>query len=483
MKTISDLGKAVLLPCFTLIVYGILHNIIYEKFAPWLWGYLELSEGKWLDIACSLVCIILLILGWKSKKSVYSATHIGIFLSLVLLLALCWKDCQLVSLSFLKLFNTYPIWTVLLCCFSVGLLSHHLIDCFRQQPQKDDFVDDSVLVFHDLPIEEIKKDELAFDIIAKRIATSIIHFNGEKSLSIGITGVWGSGKTTMLNFIKECLSEDTDIILLDFSPRHSVSIQDIQKDFLYDLGNKLAKYHSGAHRLTEKYLRAIGGLPDGMWGAKVLGIIGQQDVSSIRQKISGIIREINKKIVVFIDDFDRLTGDEIQEVLKIIDKNAAFSRTFFITAYDKTYSNSIISKYLGDQSAQRNYTDEYFNIEINVPVRYPSRYNKVLREYIYVLSDERIINSSHEEIDNALARVYRFIPRYLATIRDIKRYVNLLSINLPLVENDVLLDDFLLVTLIHYRFPEEYKKLARHEFVSLRNDNSSYGKKIYVSIR
>lgn len=466
-------------PIVTTIIYGILHDVIYEKLTPWIWGFLNIYEGLWLDTTISIAVIVCIVIGWSHKRNKYSDDHIGIFITALLLVSLFWFESQ-EPYVYLNVFNKYPIWPLLLGSYLVGLVLHHVYDLFpKKKADKEEVQLDKILLFQDLPVTQIDEDELAFKDQAKRIASSIIQFKGDKSFSIGITGVWGSGKTSLLSFVKHYLGGFNNFIIIDFFPRQSATIQDIQKDFLYELGRKLALYHSGAHRVTEKYMHALGTMPDSMWVARLFGTLGVQDVTEKRTAISKIIKEIKKKIVVFIDDFDRLTGEEIQEVLKLIDKNAAFSNTFFITAYDKVHTNEVIASYLGESGKGRDYTDKYFNLEVAVPVRYNSRYIKLLRQYLYSLNDKGIIESSHNTIDTALPRLYPFISKYLSTVRDIKRYVNLISVKLPIVERDVLLDDFLLTTLISYRYPNEYVRLARHEWISVKG-NIGEDKKTYT---
>ena len=54
--------------------------------------------------------------------------------------------------------------------------------------------------------------------------------------------------------------------------------------------------------------------------------------------------KLGKRLIVFVDDFDRLTDVEIIEVLKLIDKNAAFRNTIFITAYDERAVSNALRK-------------------------------------------------------------------------------------------------------------------------------------------
>ena len=54
-----------------------------------------------------------------------------------------------------------------------------------------------------------------------------------------------------------------------------------------------------------------------------------------KDKINTAIKRLPKRIIVIIEDFDRLLANEIIEVFKLIDGNASFTNLIFITAYDK----------------------------------------------------------------------------------------------------------------------------------------------------
>lgn len=458
-------GKIIFWPIGVLILYGVLKNVLYENWLPRLWTFLNISEGTWLDISVSLLAIANLLFGWNSKKLHYSCHHAGILLSVVLITLLFYFDNN--RIPYLNYFNLLPCWFVLLGSWGAGFLAHNLFDwispLFRKRAVEEKLP--VVRLFQDRPVSKISNDGLAYDELAKRIASAIINNTWKESFSIGVTGSWGTGKSSILLFVKDLLEKRDDIIIIEFNPRQSSSIQDIQKDFLNQLAEKLGQHHSGAVKIAQKYMQAIGALPDKLWAARLLGIVSDVDVQQWRDSLIEVINQIEKKIVVLIDDFDRLSGEEIQEVLKLIDKNAAFPRSFFVTAYNKKHTNEVISNYMGHLVDDVDYTDKYFNIEVSLPRRRQSNYVIVLRECLYVLADNHNIVFSRNEIDEALTKIYPLIAKYLPSIRDIKRYTNLISLTLPLVEEDVLLGDFLLVSLIRYKYPSEYEKLGMFKYV------------------
>lgn len=477
----KNICKSLMWPLGTIILYGLLHNLLYGKVIIPFWSYLDVEEGEWLDISVGLSSVVCILLGWKSKRKSYSIHHIGFFLSVIVLILLFRYDN--VDAPYLSFYKIMPCWFLLLYTYITGILLHYLYDWIRSLlcKRKDDNDKNVVQLFQDKPISRIDKDELFFGEFSRMIANAIINYTKEDSFSIGVTGSWGSGKTTVLFFIKELLESRNDTIVIAFTPRQSATVQDIQKDFLSELADNLSVYHSGAQRITYRYMQSIGTLPDKLWALRLFGFLMDADIIQRRNSIKDVIDQIGKKIVVLIDDFDRLSGEEIQEVLKLIDKNAAFPRTFFITAYDKKQTNLVISKFLGyaNDDKKTEYTDKYFNLEVSLPIRRQSNFIKVLRENLYSLADDNRIIFKRNEIDEALPKIYPYIYNYLPNLRDIKRFTNLVSISLPQVENDVLLGDFLLVSLIRYRYPDEYYKLSKYEYV-YRDGSTIPKKKFYL---
>ena len=71
--------------------------------------------------------------------------------------------------------------------------------------------------------------------------------------------------------------------------------------------------------------------------------------------VNRALDKLGKRLIVFIDDFDRLVDVEIIEVLKLIDKNAAFRHTIFITAYDEGAVSKALKRYASDKDIEVTY--------------------------------------------------------------------------------------------------------------------------------
>lgn len=66
----------------------------------------------------------------------------------------------------------------------------------------------------DKPEDVLKNDVLGMQTYAEKLAKFIIEYDKEDSLTININGVWGSGKTTFINFVKKIISSQKDICII-----------------------------------------------------------------------------------------------------------------------------------------------------------------------------------------------------------------------------------------------------------------------------
>lgn len=320
------------------------------------------------------------------------------------------------------------------------------------------FIDDN-------PIRYKKEDLLNFGASVNKAYT---YLKGTpvnaSSFSIAITGQWGEGKTSFINLLKEVLVKSGDFIIVDFYPRSSKNKGNIQRDLLQAIRQELAKYHTGISSLMGYYIRALN-------LAKVyipiVSILEEPSIEGRKETIEDALLKIGKKLIVFIDDTDRLTGEEIIEVLKLIDKNAAFKNTIFVTSMDKTHFDRSINMYLRN-GINDAFADKYFSIEITLPQQPTYKRRDLLTKLLYQAIDNKNITVSNKKgIDSLIKNTSIFIDKYLFTIRDVKRFVNQFIYDYETIQNDVVLWDYFLLSLIKYRYKEEYDKLREQYYVEL----------------
>ena len=71
----------------------------------------------------------------------------------------------------------------------------------------------------DLPITKNSEDILNRSTFANSLAKTLLQYSFSSSLTIGLYGEWGSGKTSLLNMVLETVeSKDSNTVILRFNP-------------------------------------------------------------------------------------------------------------------------------------------------------------------------------------------------------------------------------------------------------------------------
>ena len=315
-------------------------------------------------------------------------------------------------------------------------------------------------IIRDWPIEG-KKDDI-FDLSgeAKKIAEEILSLDKSKTWSLAITAQWGAGKTSFLNLIKENFS-DNDFEIVYFNPRDSRSYQTIQEDFFSQITCVLSKYDSGCSSVMKDYMSSLQLIDNRGVIEKIVSFYRIWDKEDLKDKLKKSFVHIGKKVLVLIDDFDRLSKEEILEVLKLIDSNAAFANLVFLTAYDKNQVN----KALGESNNTNDacFVDKFFNLEFVIPSRPYSYITNYIGETLCCKLSAKSYEAS--SIKKTFKGVEDILKEYLPTLRDAKRFINQFYMDFRLVRGDVKLYEYVLVQLIKYRYHDEYTKLFRKQYV------------------
>lgn len=354
----------------------------------------------------------------------------------------------------------------LLCFLLIGsqlttIISHFLTNKSKIKKTTNEKTTDLKLGFiSDEPAYKLEDDILDYAVDAKNLAKILEEIPVNSPCSIGIISNWGKGKSTYLNFVENSINKDK-FIIVKFNPRHSKCANNIQEDFFNLLYSKLKKYNSGFSSLFKDYMKAIGIINKNNFFSIVLNIYKIWNKDNEKSRLSKAIYNLPKRVIVFIEDFDRLLSDEIIEIFKLIDGNASINNIIFITAYDKVHINKIIGDSLKNEAVY--FSDKFFTWEVQIPFR------PYIKTYNYF--EEKILGYMHfkkEELDiykSKLNTHYKIIETYLPTLRDVKRFINMFARQYQSVEGEVELNDYLLVSLIKYRYPNEHQCLFQKKYI------------------
>ena len=373
------------------------------------------------------------------------------------------------------------VWALLSLSVAVGsyLLGYLILHWwgYRLQPtSKEEAIKVSELspqaIDPDDAIVSEEDDWLGFSAMARVVRKNLQVLDLSKgSLTVGVVAPWGRGKSSFINLLRKRLEEDGGIII-SFNPRGSKSVSSIPEDFFDSFAKELSRHYLGFGLLLARYTKHIGLLNQYAWTRPLASLLTLLLPGKEREAVSKTLRELGKRVYVLLDDLDRLSGEEILEVLKLMDRNASFSNTVFIVAYDKAYVNNVLKKHL-DHGLAHSFIDKYISWEIPLPA--PSK--EILKALIRMELRMRVKDRYpmvYEEIQRAWEEVGSTVVESLNSVRDLKRYLNLVIPRYNRAFREVDCRDYFLLYLLCYKDFGAYLALHSRRIVQLDVPTQTY---------
>ena len=291
------------------------------------------------------------------------------------------------------------------------------------------------------------------------------------ALTVGILAPWGRGKTSFINLLRKQL-KDEDGIIVNFNPRGSKSVSSIPEDFFDTFAKELSRHYLGFGLLLARYTKHIGLLNQYEWTRPLGSLLTLLLPGKEQEAVNRTLRELGKRVYVLLDDLDRLSGEEILEVLKLMDRNASFSNTVFITAYDKAYVNNVLKKHL-DHGLTHSFVDKYISWEIPLPAPNKEMLGMLMEIELWMkLEDD--YSTAYETTQRGWTEVGSTVVESLNSVRDLKRYLNLMIPRCNGVFHEVDCRDYFLLYLLCYKDFGVYLALHSRRIVQLDISTQTY---------
>ncbi|OQB55655.1 MAG: KAP family P-loop domain protein [Deltaproteobacteria bacterium ADurb.Bin151] len=316
-------------------------------------------------------------------------------------------------------------------------------------------------------------DEDLFDRwpFASRIANAIISRSDPSSIVVGIYGAWGEGKTTVLNFVDAELRKAEHIICMRFNPwRFNDEGQLLLCFFSYladqlgkslstqkeKVGDFLKKYASMVAPLSVSFLGV--GFSPGRAAEEVGKRLSEVDIEELRQRIEAMIEEAGKRVVVLMDDIDRLDKSEIYAVFRLVKLTADFKHTAYVLAFDDVMvANALLERYAsGRTESGYGFLEKIVQVPLNLPQAEQISLRQLCFEGVERALNDSSIALNDEQVQTFVRHFIDGLEIRLKTPRMCKRYANALSFALPILKGEANPVDLMLVEGIRVFYPQIY---------------------------
>lgn len=307
------------------------------------------------------------------------------------------------------------------------------------------------------PDNETETDYLNFTGVSDTVAEIIIQAKG-RPISIGVSGAWGVGKSSMIKLIRSALvsragGDRSKLVFVEFNAWLYQGYDDARAALLEVIAEKLQKEakdrESGLDKVTEfakriRWLRAVKlgastflpmvfGLPPlGLVGEAIAlgqkaltGTVAQEDISDLKEKASAVgdaasgllnpppdtsppkeihairecfeqaLKEMGITLVVLIDDLDRCLPPTTISTLEAIRLFLFLENTAFVIAADDAMIKHAVKKHF--DGVDDTLVTSYFDKLIQVPIRVPPLGTQEVRAYLMLLFTENSTLSMTEK--------------------------------------------------------------------------------------
>lgn len=348
------------------MVYGAMYRDvetwIYKSLSvPSDYVFLLFSRSEWLGWTLFVCLIVLCVYYFKNvwKDQYISGCQFGtsVFgVEVSWLMLSHWNTVQLGCVELTVFGLIFSISLILLFVFKVIRICRNADAKEADKPDKVGFISNTTSV---QKLDEVRR-QYAIQLVGRLRNTR----NEEEAFAVAINGSWGTGKTTFLHAIKECLEKDKEYFF-EFNPWNCRSPRQIIVDFFDELREKLKPHYSALAVPLLQYadLLSLAGAPK-----PVQTVFNKwfppENTSQVKMKIRNALKKLNKPVFVLIDDLDRLDTDEIFEVLRLIRNTANFPHLFFIVAFDRGY----VVNQLRKKNMPSQYLDKIFMVDFVLPL-------------------------------------------------------------------------------------------------------------------
>jgi len=324
----------------------------------------------------------------------------------------------------------------------------------------------------DEPLDDPSSDRFKRFPFAQRVAGTIAFKKDPSSIVIGVYGAWGEGKTTVLNFIASELEKYPNVICIPFNPWYFEDEKHMLLNFFQTLSEVLGRKISTQAEDIGKWLQDYGSiiapislsfggliqLSPGEIAKKTGESLSSPSIYELRERIEKILRNEKKRVVIIVDDIDRLDRHEIQTIFRLVKLLADFPYTAYVLAFDEEVVTSALEEKYG--SAGNQFGASFLEKIVQVPLKLPVADKISLRKLCFEAVD-KALNGAEIQLTEDQGRTFahHFIDGleiWVQTPRMAKRYGNALSFSLPILKGEVNTIDLMLIEGLRVFYPKVY---------------------------
>ncbi|MCM2318387.1 MAG: KAP family NTPase [Pseudomonas sp.] len=328
----------------------------------------------------------------------------------------------------------------------------------------------------DEEIRDEKEDLLASEAQAKSFAETVLASGAHPGLVFGVDGPWGVGKTSFINLAERYWARAEDrAIVCRFEPLRYASEPDLADRLIRDLSAAIQRkvFAPEFRPAASRYSRLIKGKADvSFLGFKLSLEPSQETVDELLDDIDEVLRRIGRRVIIVIDDLDRLDAKTTNNVLFATRRTFKLSQATYVLCYD----TEVLAGNQEEGSRAREFLEKFVTVKLSLFVDSSSIRDFLRRDWQRadnqlgsipsdtMLKLGSVLNELASILDGDLAAKY--LP-LVGDLRKVKRFVNaMLLMQLErsnLGRTDFNERDLINLILLHLNYPGLFRRIYAEE--------------------
>jgi hypothetical protein len=301
------------------------------------------------------------------------------------------------------------------------------------------------------------------DTLARRIELATL---ADSSTVFGLIGQWGSGKTSVIKRVREKLSKDW--VVGDFTPWATGDSASMSLEFVNTIANVLGAKTEGETRqrlaqyagFVSPMLAAIPFVGQGVKDTTegILNALGNRPPWHEQfESLSKLVQSAGKRVLIVVDDVDRLGGEELLTLLRVVRLLGRFRGVHYLIAYDQQTVEDLLSS-SGATGKSSAFMEKIVQYPFEMPPISQAASIRLVNDTIKGLLAETKQQLSEEDLER-LAELVTVIAPQVKTPRTLSRFgEQLKTFAAHVIDAELDVPDYVAVT---------WLRLAAHEIWTL----------------
>lgn len=352
----------------------------------------------------------------------------------------------------------------------------------------------------DKPIDELTADEFGRVFFVEDFMNVLRELEYRENYIISLNSKWGDGKTSTINLMVNKLNAadgfiavyvsawafrgDYELIIWDILDQTSKKITNKE---IHSKWSKFGKVLSNASKaeypfdLNSEFDFNGNGINETRTSSSkiinTIGYVGQMLASSdgiakARKRIENAIK--GKKVIVFIDDLDRLEGKQIIDILGALSTVAAYGGMTYVLSFDKKYVSAAIEECLPKGQSGEEYLEKIIQVPINLPALTREAIDSNFLHKLYELLSKFDLEIDEDESERFQELYFWGVNRYINSPRSINRMINALKFRIPVIKGELNIVDTVILEIIRVFDGRFYEDIRVNAGLLIRQKDIKY---------